>query len=141
MKLDPARMVDKCGYINQQVAELRELVSGADGDSVLHDPWMLKGVKYSLQTAIEACIDLAYHVCARHFGYAPRDARDAMIRLAEARLISNGDLRKYSAMIGFRNRVVHGYQEVNTEQIRRIIAEDLDDVQEFTNIMLSLAGQ
>lgn len=64
-----------------------------------------------------------------------------MIRLAEARLISNGDLRKYSAMIGFRNRVVHGYQEVNTEQIRRIIAEDLDDVQEFTNIMLSLAGQ
>lgn len=44
MKLDPARMVDKCGYINQQVAELRELVSGADGDSVLDDPWMLKGV-------------------------------------------------------------------------------------------------
>lgn len=66
-----------------------------------------------------------------------------MIRLAEARLTSNEDLKKYSAMIGigFRNRVVHGYQEVNTEQTRRIIAEGLDDVQKFADIVLSLARQ
>lgn len=141
MKLDRARIVEKCSYIDQQVAALRQLVGGPRGDSVLGDPWMLGGVKYSLQTAIESCIDLAYHVCTKDLGYAPKDARDAMMRLAEAGLISAEDVRKYSAMIGFRNRVVHGYQAVSVEHIRKIIAEDLEDLQKFADTMLSLAGR
>jgi uncharacterized protein YutE (UPF0331/DUF86 family) len=34
-----------------------------------------------LQTAIEACIDLTYHVCAKRLGQAPEDARDGLRRL------------------------------------------------------------
>lgn len=37
-------------------------------------------MKYSLQTAVEAMIDLAYHVAAKKFGHAPTDARDALLK-------------------------------------------------------------
>jgi uncharacterized protein YutE (UPF0331/DUF86 family) len=44
-------------------------------------------LKYSLQTAVEAMIDLAYHVAAKKFGHAPTDARDALRILAEEGII------------------------------------------------------
>lgn len=136
MTLDRERMVDKTGYITEQVTALRKLMGQGDDRTVLNDAWVLRGVKYSLQTAIEACIDLAYHVCTKAFGHAPRDARDAMRRLAEAGVISGEDLNKYSAMIDLRNRMVRGYQDVSTEQISWIIAEDLDDLLRFSDRVL-----
>lgn len=93
------------------------------------------------QTAIEACIDLAYHISAQKYGHAPSDARDAMERMAKAGLISEANLRTYSAMIGFRNRLVHGYQQTSPETIARIVQEELDDLEGFAAMALRLVRE
>lgn len=139
MALDVERVADRVGFINEQVASIKLLAIPEGHGGVLDDPWVLKGVKYTLQTAIEACIDLAFHVSTTSLHYVPRDARDAMRRLAEASIITGEDLDTYSAMIGFRNRVVHGYQEVSPEYIERIIAENLDDLTRFAGLVLRFA--
>lgn len=111
------------------------------GEAILQDPWLLAAVKYLLQTAIEACIDLTYHVCAKRLGQAPEDARDGLRRLKEAGLLSEDEQSKYNEMVGFRNRLVHGYQEVSAEYIAAVLEDDLADLDKFAELMLRQLGE
>lgn len=43
-------------------------------------------------------------------------------------------------MIGFRNRLVHGYQEVSADYIAGVLQEDLADLDRFSEIMLRVLG-
>lgn len=46
--------------------------------------------------------------------------------------LSRKDLPVYGAMIGFRNRVAHGYQEVAPERVYEIARSELGDFEKFT---------
>lgn len=65
MVVDVERILQKIAYIRAQVSAVEELVKTSERQAILSDPWKLKGVKYSLQTAIEALIDITYHVIAK----------------------------------------------------------------------------
>lgn len=131
MGLDRERIISKISYIREQVASINELLDKKTKEEILADPWMVKGLKYSLQTAVEAMIDLAYHIAAKKFGHAPADARDAMRVLFERGLIARENWPVYSAMIGFRNRIVHGYQEVSAERVCEMARNELGDFEKF----------
>lgn len=124
-------MLAKIGYIREQVASINELLRSRRREEILADPWIIRGLKYALHTAVEAMIDLAYHIAAKKFGHAPTDARDAMRVLMEGGLITGERWAVYSAMIGFRNRVVHGYQEVSPERVYEMARSELGDFERF----------
>ena len=105
---------------------------------ILYNPWLIKGLKYSLQTSVEAMIDIAYHISAKQYNHAPSDARDAFDQLARAGIISRKDIPTYRAMIGFHNRVVHGYQEVSPERVLEIAERELGDFERFIRQVLAL---
>ena len=48
------------------------------------DQMWLRGVKYAFITAIEACIDVAQHVCSSEGWGPPRDNGDALLECREA---------------------------------------------------------
>lgn len=131
MKVDRERVDDKAAYIREQVGAVRQLIASRQKAALLADPWLVKGLKYALQTAIEAVIDLAYHVCAKALSYAPADAREAVTKLGEGGVLAPGEVAKYHAMIGFRNRIVHGYQRVADERVYEMAASELGDFEEF----------
>lgn len=141
MQVDPDRVRSKTAYIHEQVEALRSLTKMKGMEEILADPWLMKGIKYSLQTAIEAMIDLAYHVNAKKLGHAPGDARDAFYALIGAGIISKEDFETYSAMIGLRNRIGHGYETVSGERIYALITQELDDFYRFTAQMAKLVEQ
>lgn len=131
MKVDRERVDEKAAYIREQIKAIHELIASKPRQAVLEDPWLVKGLKYSLQTAIEAVIDLAYHVCAKALSHAPGDARDAMTRLGESGVLAPSEVGKYQAMVGFRNRIVHGYQRVTDERVYDMAASEMEDFEEF----------
>lgn len=131
MGLDTERILTKVGFIREQVNSIKGLLTQKDKEQILADPWLVKGLKYSMQTAVEALIDLSYHISAKKFGHAPADARDAVRVLAEGGLITPQNEQVYSAMIGFRNRVVHGYQEVDAQRVYDMAKNELNDFEQF----------
>ncbi|MGE5553481.1 MAG: type VII toxin-antitoxin system HepT family RNase toxin [Betaproteobacteria bacterium] len=141
MALDRERVIRRTSYIREQTTALRQLLTERGKETILQDPWLISAVKYKLQTAIEACVDLTYHVCAKRLGQAPEDARDGLRRLKESGLISDAEQAKYADMVGFRNRLVHGYQEVSAEHIATILQEDLSDLDHFAEITLRLLSE
>ncbi|MEW6227742.1 MAG: HepT-like ribonuclease domain-containing protein [Bacillota bacterium] len=87
MAIDPDRILTKIACIREQVEAVERLVRTRAEDEILGDPWLLRGLKYALQTAIEAMIDIAFHVAAKEFSRAPADGREALNILAEGDII------------------------------------------------------
>ncbi|MEW5954113.1 MAG: DUF86 domain-containing protein [Bacillota bacterium] len=131
MGKDRERIMAKIGYIREQIVGIRKLLADKSKEEVLSDPWLIKGLKYALQTSVEAMIDIAYHIAAKEYNHAPSEAREAIRVLVDNGLVSRKDLPVYGAMIGFRNRVVHGYQEVAPERVYEIAEQELGDFETF----------
>lgn len=129
--IDRERVQQKLDFIAQQVSELQELMTARGPGEILGDPWLVKGVKYSLQVAIEAMIDVAYHISAKGFGHAPLDACDAFGTLAERGVIKGNDLPTFNEMIRFRNLVVHGYNKVDDTVVYHIARNEAEDFRRF----------
>lgn len=138
MTIDEERILRKIAYIRHEVGAIRELTRTFSREEILNDPWKTRGIRYSLQTAIEAMIDIAYHLAAKMYNYPPVDARDAFQALKRNGVISSADFEDYSAMVGFRNRLVHGYQEISPERLYELITSRLSDFDKFVETITSL---
>lgn len=132
MAIDKERVQQKIAYIREQASAIEELVKTSGRQEILNDPWKLRGVKYALQTAIEAIIDIAYHIVAKKYNYPPADARDALRVLEKNGAISTDDFDNYTAMVGFCNRLVHGDQEISPERLYDLITNRLVDFERFS---------
>lgn len=131
MAVDRDRVEERATYIRSQVADVTCLLQSRRPEEILRDPWLLRGIRYALQTSIDAMIDIAFHVCAKGLKYAAQDGRDAMRKLADAGILKREDVSVFHTMIGFRNRIVHGYLAVSDERVLEMASTELGDFDRF----------
>jgi uncharacterized protein YutE (UPF0331/DUF86 family) len=72
------------------------------------------------------------------YKHPPVDARDAFTTLAQHGTIAQDDLDTYLAMVGFRNRLVHGYLRVTPERVCEIARGNLRDISRFLELVVGL---
>jgi uncharacterized protein YutE (UPF0331/DUF86 family) len=102
------------------------------GEGRRGDPIWLRGVKYTFVTAIEACVDVAQHVCATEGWGPPADNGDAVRLLGEHGVCTRELARSIRQAVGFRNVLVHDYIKVNDDiVIDRLKA--LGDLEDFVS--------
>lgn len=101
-------------YLRQQVDALRTVPTEASGGL---SPWVARGVRYSVQTGVEAMIDVCYRLSAKRLRRAPANAHDALDALVQAGLLPDAHADAWHRMIGLRNRLVHGYEEVSDTRL------------------------
>jgi len=94
----------------------------------------------NLQRACESSIDAAMHIVRiRRLGI-PQQSRDAFLMLEKASLLPKQLSEHLQAMVGFRNIVVHQYQELNLDILKFILNERLCDFREFASILIREAS-
>ena len=138
MRIDPDRVFQKIAFIKEQIDDINELISNKDYPEIANDKLLVKGVKYSLQTAIESIIDIAYHIAAKKYNQAPEDARNALLILKKNGLIDDNDYHDFCRMVGFRNRMVHLYEDVSEERIYEYCTSRLGDFETFIEKIQSI---
>lgn len=94
------------------------------------DAMWLPGVKYTFVTSIEACIDIAQHICSAQGWGPPQDNGDAMKVLGRHRALSAELSDAMRRAVGFRNVLVHEYVEVSDEVVVARLG-DLRDLEQF----------
>jgi uncharacterized protein YutE (UPF0331/DUF86 family) len=94
------------------------------------DPIWLRGVKYTFVTAIEACVDVAQHICAAEGWGPPADNGDAVRLLGEHGVLSTELAVSMRKAVGFRNVLVHDYIEVDDSIVAGRL-KSLIDLEEF----------
>lgn len=96
--------------------------------------------RYNLQTAIEAMLDICNHIIARKAYKVPRNNAEAFRLLCHKGILSPDMEDAYTAMARFRNRVVHLYDQVDNQEIYRIIREDLGNIIRFMEDVKKIVG-
>lgn len=90
-----------------------------------------RATERELQIVIEACLDIGHHVIAREGLRRPTDYRDVFASLREAAVIGADLGRRLEEMASVRNRLVHGYLDIEPGCVYDIARHQLGDVEEF----------
>ncbi len=86
----------------------------------------------NLQRAAEQVIDLANHVIRKGKLGLPKESKESFEILARAKVIPQELADKLKGMVGFRNIMVHQYQEMDIKIMVDVIEHRLDDLVDFT---------
>lgn len=132
--VDETRVLRLIRSVADDIAVL-QAESNAD-DERRADPMWLRGIKYAFVTAIEACVDVAQHLCSSEGWGPPADNGDTMTILGKQGVLEAGLAARMRQAVGFRNVLVHEYVTVDDAIVTSRLA-DLSDLNAFAAQVVS----
>ncbi len=132
-------VAERVAWIRRMVAGLRALPL-ADFETFVSDPRNVAAAESHLRRALEALLDLGRHLLAKGFGRAVVEYRDVASALAEVGVAIPGEAISLRMLAGYRNRLVHFYQEVGERELYEICTEQLHDVEAGLDALLRWIG-
>ena len=128
--VDEVRVLRLLRSVTDDVAVLKNEAEA--GEQRRADPIWLRGVKYTFVTAIEACLDVAQHICSTEGWGPPTDNGDAVRLLGDHGACTPELARSIRQAVGFRNILVHEYVRVNDDIVIDRL-KDLVDLEDFVS--------
>jgi len=89
-----------------------------------------------LRRGLEALLDLGRHILAKGFGRGVVYYKEIPAAMSEYGVIDAAQALLMSDMAGYRNRLVHFYDEVSHEELYEICSKQLGDVEGVLNAIL-----
>jgi len=127
---DPDLIAKKLAFIETR---LRELSTLARLDRIREDLKEERFVEHTLQLVIQAALDVASHIVSDERLGEPATNRELFDRLAAGDWISRDLAARLGDMAGFRNVLVHGYQDVDLDVVKDAAEHRMGDVTAFVN--------
>lgn len=127
---DPQLVAKKLALIETCVQQLRSL---ARPERLRSDVREERFVEHTLQVAIQAAIDVASHIVADDRLGEPETSRELFFLLVKASRLPAELAATLRDMTGFRNVIVHGYQDVDLAVVEDVLRNHLDDLLAFVN--------
>lgn len=93
---------------------------------------------YRLQTSIQALVDLGGYIIASLGLRTPGSSAEVIDILVEKGLLPEAERDRYVAMIQFRNRIVHFYNDIDLKIVYQILQEELDDIRELYRRLIQI---
>ena len=93
----------------------------------------------NLERAIQACIDCAQYIVKQNKLGIPQFSREAFDLIEKKGIIKAELSIRLKKMVGFRNIVVHSYQDLNIEILEQILANELSIFTEFSTSVIDYA--
>ena len=129
-------MVEPDVIARRLLSLLKELErpAAADARALAGDAVLRAAVERWLQVAVEACMDVAYHVVASEGWTPPESGRAAFASLAAHGKMSLDLAARLGSAAALRNVLVHDYVSVDLERLARVVRDDLGDLRTFAQI-------
>jgi uncharacterized protein YutE (UPF0331/DUF86 family) len=127
---DAALLAKRLAQIETSVTELRTM---ARPEAIPHDVREQRFVEHTLQIAIQAALDAASHVVSDRRLGEPRTNRELFDLLARDGWIAGALADSLRRMVGFRNVLVHGYDDVDLRVVQDVVLNHLGDLLAFVD--------
>lgn len=129
-------LLAKTASLERCVRQARRYYSEAGQTPFEEDFMRQDAVALNIQRACELGIDMANHLIKVKKLGLPQDSRESFLILAREQVISADLGDRLARMVGFRNVLVHRYQELDIAIMRSVIEMRLDDLLEFARMVL-----
>jgi len=127
----------KLAQIETYVADLRRL---ARPEELGRDVREERFVEHTLQLAIQAALDVASHVVSDERLGEPQTNRELFALLERRGYLSPALGAALRNMAGFRNVLVHGYDDVDLAIVRDVLSHRLGDLIAFVGAIRAVLG-
>lgn len=136
--VDQEIVLEKSGNIQRCLLRIRE-ITHLNPDT-LEDIDVQDIFVLNLQRAVQSAIDLAAHVVAEESFGLPDSLRGHFRLLQEHKVINTDLSNKMQSMIGFRNIAIHEYQKLDLSILKKILTDNIADLEEFYLALLNYYG-
>jgi uncharacterized protein YutE (UPF0331/DUF86 family) len=125
---DAALIAKKLALIESCLSDLHRL---ARPERLAADVREQRFVEHTLQIAIQAALDVASHIVSDRRLGEPRTHRELFDLLQRDGWLDEALTLTLRNMAGFRNILVHGYDDVDLGVVQDVLAHHLDDLSAF----------
>lgn len=138
--MTPSRIREK--IIAERTAWIRKMTEGIQElpldskESFLSDPRNPASAESYLRRALEALMDLGRHILAKGFGKAVTEYKEIPRELHTEGVLHSTDASLMRELAEYRNRMVHFYDEVTTDELYHICHDQLNDVEKILAAIL-----
>ncbi len=78
-------------------------------------------------------MDVGRHILAKGFGRGVSECKEIVTHLHQYGVLNKSEATQMRKMAGYRNRLVHFYNEITPQELYTICTEHLQDVQAIQN--------
>ena len=136
-KLNRELINKRCLEISDSLERL-EKIKDSSKEEFLKNRDIQDITSYRLLVAIEAALNMCYHVSARKLKKAPDQYAECFGILGEAGIIPEELAKELKNMARFRNMLVHMYWKMDYEIIFDILQNNLEQLRKFTRAITAL---
>ena len=123
-------VADRIEWITHMLHEIRALPL-QDQEAFFTDSRNLWTAESCLRRALEALFDLARHILAKGLGVGVSEYKEIAMKLGDNQVLSYQDAQLLGTLAGYRNRLVHFYHEVGSEELYLICRDQLGDLEKI----------
>ena len=128
--LNIPRMLELLRFIETCLGELRPF-SAMPLQQFLSDKRNAPFVESYLRRGLEAVFDIGRHILAKTYGFKEIEYKAIAKALGEKGIVTQELANTLYVMAGYRNRLVHFYREVTSEELHQIVSKNLRDFDRF----------
>jgi len=137
MTLNQELIRSRCQEIEESLGRL-ERIGEKTKESFLNDRDAQDIASYRLLVAIEAALNLCYHITAKRLKKVPEDYAECFTILSEADIIPMQLSERLQKTARFRNLLVHMYWKIDYGIVYDIIKHDTKDIRRFSELVAGL---
>ena len=138
--LNTARILELIRFIESCVEELKPFSKMTEKE-FLSDRKNPPFVESYLRKALEAVFDIGRHILAKSYGFKEIEYKTIAKELGKRKVISEELSEVLIKMAGYRNRMVHFYREVTSEELHQIILNNMEDFNRFNREVSSFINR
>jgi uncharacterized protein YutE (UPF0331/DUF86 family) len=122
-------ITDRLGWVEAMLERIRELPV-QDKELFFGDPRNEAAAESYLRRALEALLDLGRHILAKGFGKGVTEYKQIARQLRASEVLTEQEAALMEDMVGYRNRMVHFYHEITSDELYEICSTRLEDIEQ-----------
>ena len=126
---DDDRILRKLNFMQRCVGYLKSI--DTDSMDLEADYELRSAIERNFQLAIESAIDIGEMIIAKEGFERPSEYRSVILVLGNHKILPKEFAEEFSFAAGFRNILVHMYEEVDLDILRTFLTEKLGDFDRF----------
>lgn len=124
----------KLRFMKKYVDFLREYKSKSV-EELEKDDLLKAAIERNFQLAIESALDIGEVIISERDFEKPEEYRDIMLILRKHEILPEEFAERFSRAAGFRNILVHMYEEVDARKLNEYLQNNLEDFSEFARFI------